>query len=439
MVESSKLNPSTIDEKKDKIAKKTTNKPVNFFLTLFIQLLYLLITVFVGGLILYSSKVAQSNIIPSDFNCEPYINGENVENLEKIVSSIDVVKVGNIFSSNKIITSNRIYFPYKENIDTINNNLFGVGYLKNWMHGEHTNPFKMYFASIQLDAFSNYSSMMNSVYNTLNQNCTESVIIFLIPYIFIFIVLIVTFINWLYTMYLWFYNLYYLFSKRDDKTNRWKYKYGAIWNFENWFWLFVYFWALVFIFIFLGVGFIIPLLLLKTMICVLFLPLTLSANLENSGNNNKNEEKYTFNTLLANIFRFKRSIIMFYIIFLIIMNSLSMFSVFGFVSAIIACIIIYWFYPQVYEQVIHANDSAKAGLSDYKIAKKKICETNMFGPGENRTFFSFFSNFFTNIINTILDSNRKRRNKQIEGKQMEGKQIENKRIEKISENTHNNP
>jgi hypothetical protein len=288
----SDLQPSAIDEKKQSNIPLPTNAPGSLLLKLSGQLVYLFITIFVGGILLYSSKVAQSNIIPTDFDCEPYTDNKSIE---QVLTDIDVVKDG-IFTY-KTVTTNKLYFPYEENIEIIKNSLFGVGYLKEWYSGKNTNPYKIYFASIQLDAFSNYSSMMNSVYNSINQNCSESVIVFLIPYIFILIVIFISIINWAYILFLWFYNLYLLFSTKNPQTNKWSYTPGDSTKFKNWLWLFFYIWAACLLFFPIGIMFIIPLLLSKNVLSVLLLPLLMIGKvkkLNSTDDNSIKDDKYTF-------------------------------------------------------------------------------------------------------------------------------------------------
>ena len=79
------------------------NNPLGYATTLFRQLFTFGIMIVIGTTMVYSGKVAQANILPTNINCFPYTNV--TPTIDKV--DVCVVKVGTYF---KFILNNSIYF-----------------------------------------------------------------------------------------------------------------------------------------------------------------------------------------------------------------------------------------------------------------------------------------------------------------------------------------
>ena len=185
---------------------------------------------------------------------------------------------------------------------------------------------------------------------------------------------------------MWFTNLYLLFSVQTscfeenmlgadgtpilDDSNKPMKKIGKIWEYtdgemwKQWYWaifyIFISFMLITLIF------FIISILLFLNSLSCLFLPLLMVAKVKDSPDN----KSYTFSTLLGNILKYKMSVIMYIISYFLITDASSTFGGIGAFVAIIACIFIYAFYPNIYKQYIPTDPTSTIGLVSYKQAQK---------------------------------------------------------------------
>ena len=79
---------STVNNVNSTNVNALPGNPIGFATTLFGKMIHLCITVAIGSLILYSCKVAQSNILPTNKTCFPYTDiiaelTEKVINIDK--------------------------------------------------------------------------------------------------------------------------------------------------------------------------------------------------------------------------------------------------------------------------------------------------------------------------------------------------------------------
>jgi len=378
---------SAIDDKKETTAPPDPGSETKtFFINLSKNLLYLLIVIVVGAAILWSARVAQTNLMPTDLACAPFTMSQvNINKGKPVCVNIDVVKMKNEEGKNEI-KSTKIEFDINENMNFVKYGIFGINYIRYLTDSSDSNPYTLFIGTIQQKMYVNYSSMINSFYNILNQNCSESVIIFIIPLIFSYIISGITIINYIYGIILWFTNLYLLFSTQTDcyqepmvgadgmpilddngipmtKNGKiWGSEPGEMWR--QWYWAIFYiilsFILITFIFLIITI-----LLIINTFSC-LFLPLSIVAKIKGS----PDEKPYTFSTLLGNILKYKMSVIMYIISYFLITDASSIFGGIGAFVAIIACIFIYSFYPNIYQQYIPTDSTPTIGLESYNQAQK---------------------------------------------------------------------
>jgi hypothetical protein len=397
---------SAIDEKKETTNPSPTDPATEtstFFMNLVWQLFYLFILIIAGGSMLWSAKVAQTGLMPTDIDAEPF--NSNTLQIPPIPINIDVVKTKDD-SGDPIIKSTKIEFPVEENMNIIKFGIFGLESIREWTDGPKSSPFWVYLGTIWQKMSVNLSSTMSSFYNILNQTCSESVIIFVIPYLLFFISPFIFMglglVNLFYGLFLWFSQIPLLFSERDGcyeegvvnksgepvyekelntKTGKWDNKLnenglpiqlmktrikwrvpdGAMKTHWGRSILYIIFAILG---LFWGVGpFMIFYFGLRSTLSTLFLPFYFKANILGENGDPIDEKgkpkNYTWSTAIANILKYKLSVIMYIVSYLIVKDAYFSLGALGAVIAIVACIIVYSFYPNIYKQQTDVDDATQ--------------------------------------------------------------------------------
>jgi hypothetical protein len=387
---------SAIDDKKESTNPSPTDPATEtstFFTNLVWQLFYLFIIIIAGGSMLWSAKVAQTGLMPTDIDAEPF-NSSTLQ-IPPATINIDVVKTKDD-NGDPIIKSTKIQFPVEENMNIIKFGIFGLESIREWTDGPKSSPFWVYLGTIWQKMAVNMSSTMSSFYNILNQTCSESVIIFIMPYLLFFISPFIFIglglVNLFYGAFLWFTQIPLLFSEREGcyeegvvnkegkpvyekvlnittgkwvnkldekkapiqlmKTRiKWKVPEGAMKTHWGYSILYTIFAILGLIW---GVGpFMILYFGLRSSLSALFLPFYFKANILGENDEQIDEKgkpkNYTWSTAIANIIKYKLSVIMYIVSYLIVKDAYLSLGVLGAVVAIVACIFVYSFYPNIYK------------------------------------------------------------------------------------------
>uniref|UniRef100_A0A6C0ERG8 Uncharacterized protein n=1 Tax=viral metagenome TaxID=1070528 RepID=A0A6C0ERG8_9ZZZZ len=204
---SSTSDTSTIDEKKgtsgdtnSSIATKTTN----FFTTILMFILLIVIHFSIGGIVLYGCKLGQSNILPTNEKCFPYTDTKpEIQNI-----------LTNLFTtSSDPEMSLKLNFPYDK--DNSKNMILDI--LRNYKNEPESNFLANYFIAIMESLISfNYASL-NFILNFMNE-LPEIIIILFGPLVLALFSTIIFLFDHLYVMYLWFANMGWFF-KQNINTN----------------------------------------------------------------------------------------------------------------------------------------------------------------------------------------------------------------------------
>lgn len=344
-----------IDDKKD---TTPTTSPFSgtFMATMFSKLLLLGIIVVTGTCMVYTCRVAQSNILPTDLNLYPYTDNMPIINNGEgdILINIDVVK------TSKGIFATLIKFPLAENMESLKFGLFG--YLKNMIESKDAGNFQLYAATTIQQLLATNLAIINWIFNLYNSYFTESMIIFIVPFLLIFINFFTGIVNSFYLMFLWFYNLpllFYVPSRKDSRTSWTK---GNMWSIVNWwksiFWIFIF----ILLFFILGIGLIIPILAGSITMYSILSPLFMTARKADDPN-----KKYTLMDTFMNIIEYKLSVIMYIVSYFVISDAYSSYGSYSALVAIIACLLLY-FFTDIYKQYI--PEIKTPWNSDYKQAAK---------------------------------------------------------------------
>ncbi len=351
---------SEIEKKKKQMlgsmGTTTPNNPVGYATTLFRQLLTFGIMIVIGTTMVYSGKVAQANILPTDVKCFPYTN--LTPNIEKVDIDINIVKIkeGETYST-------KIEFDQAKNMKIMEEGF--LGFLKRMTENKESGHFYLYVCSLIQGVISNNMYMNTVYYNLINSYCSESIILFLLPYFNIFWFMLTFIINFFYTIYSWFKHLHLFYSQKTFVNDKTVWQPGeSMWSFSNVFKsLFMLFIAFV-VFVSFGIGMIIPFITLMTSIYSILMPMYMEANIKDKG------KPYTFSSALLDVFKYKISIVMYIVTYYIVTGTYSSFGSTATGFSFIAFIILLTFTNIYKPYKPTGKDSATLGWVKYKQANK---------------------------------------------------------------------
>jgi hypothetical protein len=199
---SSTSDTSVIDEKKGEDTETEDNfgKDIGKFLvSLLVIVAVLCLNFSIGGCVLYSSKIAQSNILPTEKKCMPY-DSNGIQKLNEIQTNIFETTIKGQTLSQKIS------FPLGKN------SKFSIlDMLRNLKEKPDSGSLMNYLVSIIEGLFAFNFSALNTFFNLLNQHLPEYfIVIFGLVMIMVYSSFLI-FINFFYIMYLWFYQMSWFF------------------------------------------------------------------------------------------------------------------------------------------------------------------------------------------------------------------------------------
>lgn len=238
-----------IDKKKEEETTDDTetssSKLGSFLKTIGGMVLFLVIYSSIGGLILFSCKVAQSNVLPTDENCAPYTN----QAPEFKNKSSDM----NIFKSSFFDPefSEKISIQYTA--DNSKSQLLDM--LRAYKEKSNSNNVGNYMISFIEKLVAFLFNVINMILGMVNQ-MPESIIILGGPFATLFVFPFVALFGVIYSVILWFTEMKWLFKQNSNDTGS-----GApVWVDASglkelgiaWFLVIVFFWIFVFLLIFQG-------------------------------------------------------------------------------------------------------------------------------------------------------------------------------------------
>jgi hypothetical protein len=349
---------SAIDEKNQELNSSTT--PTSYLsniatFALNVLIVFIIVVLYFGssGLILYSCKLGQSNILPTDVHCYPY------QDTKPNIQPISINIFNTILSDPPM--SNKIKFPY----DEFNSENKLLDMFRKYKDEPRSNFLANYFISI-LESITqfNYSSF-NFILNLLNQ--VPEVLILLFGPIIVFILgWIVFLMDHLYLIYLWFAGMGWFFKTNANDSGTGKPDWENV-TILNWFGYWCAIW-LVILFVILFF-FSLPLLsvvtFLSMMWCV-FSCITYKAEL--------NGKSITSIAVIQDVYKYYKLLIMSILSFFVVVSAFSNLGPIPGIFSIVTLCLIYWgiISIDIFKPI------GKDGLSpvvSYKLAKK-TCSTD---------------------------------------------------------------
>jgi len=352
---------STSSNKSDK--DNITENMRNFVISVIVLTIFVVIYITIGGLVLYATKIAQSNILPTNINCEPYIS---------IAPRITAILI-NIFNAVSPETnkeeSQKIEFPYD---DTNSANII-LEILKNIKESPNSFGLTNYFVSIIDDLICFNYSNINFILGLMNKIVPETAILILGPIIMHFMFFILLVVGYFYSMYLWFVKMSWFFKTRSPLSkdpNAWE-------NIEFLFNPIGYCFALFLVFLFFILFFVVGTwsLVLLSLFSVLW---TMFSILSYKGV--MNDKKVDVITIIKKVFKYHKVTVMTILTILIILTALS---TVGPIAGLVCLLCALSFYfniisSTIYKGVIPTNLSP---LTSYEQARK-TCNINQSAGGK---------------------------------------------------------
>jgi hypothetical protein len=386
MGSSNQSNTSDIDKKRQETKPDQINfqNTYNYGVYLFRQLITLSIIIGVGTGIVYSNKAFLSNIVPVNTKYFPYTNviPENTNLPTNLQTSINNIKMGGDKNY-----STKLEFSKEENDQIIESGLFG--YLRNL---KYKNVYLLYFCSVLQDILATNLQLNKTFYKLFGSIFTESMNIFITPFLFVFWCILMFFINFANIIIRLFTNLKWLFSipknnvptksffsnpigyitnmfsttndERDDDSNK-EWEPGSIFSGMNIFTTMIYIILIILFTVFAGFVFVYPFISVVTIIYCFALPLFMQANDVKTYNK---PSKYGFKNALVDVLKYKSQLIMLIISYYIISGANTYFGNTVTAISFVIFLIMFFFTPLFESYKLNYKDNITPGIIPEAVA-----------------------------------------------------------------------
>jgi hypothetical protein len=363
------------NEKDESLYIQTNNKYGIFFQHVLYIIVFVFILFILGTAVLFTCKIAQSNVLPTDINCIPY--------KKTILSAIYApnnnphVNV-NTFTSKNVSTKINFLNNYGKYKFTL------LELLQGFKDSAKGNAFTLYLTTVLHKTFEKNNIFYNWLYNLMNENFNESIIILLGAPMISLSMMFMSGANMLYILFSWFYNMNLLFYKNENTDSKgeakWS-KHGMFFNFTdmNYNIDVMKSWALVFLSILLtlpNLAVIFPFITGIVLNNTLIMPLFMKAEVF------KTKEMYSLFSLFKDVLKYNMRTIMFIFSIAIIMYAFKDLGTNSGVFALFAMIILVYS-TEIYKKANISNDPRLTeGILSFKQFKKECLsddDNNMFG------------------------------------------------------------
>jgi hypothetical protein len=345
-------NNSAIDEKNKQLNSSSSSNYISnigsFFLNIFIIFIIIAIYFGAGGLLLYACKLGQSNILPTNVHCYPYVDSK------PNIQPIDINIFNTIFTDPAM--SNKIKFPYND----YNSSNKILDLFRDYKNDPRSNFLANYFISIMesITQF-NYSSF-NFILNLLNE-IPEFLIVLFGPIIVSIITTLIFIFDHLYLIYLWFAGMGWFFKTNANNSGTGKPEWEDV-TIINWFsyWCAIWLVILFVILFFFSFPFLSTIAFLSMSWCI-FSCITYKAEL--------NGKSITASTILQDVYKYYKLLIISILSFFVIVSSFTKLGSIPGLFSILTLVLIYWgiISIDIFKPIGKENLSPLVG---YKQAKK---------------------------------------------------------------------
>jgi hypothetical protein len=201
---------AALDEKNQEL-NNTTNKEepsyaskvVTFVLQTLILCIMIIFYYGLSGVLLYSCKLGQSNILPTDNKCEPYT--DNKPTIQE--------KQTNIFTDSFLNSKNSMKLSFPHDKFNLSNKLLDM--FRDYKNDPESNFLANYFISILESLIQFFYICMNFTLNMMNQLPEAIIVVFGIPIVSIIATIVLIASNF-YIIFLWFANMKWFFKSNEN-------------------------------------------------------------------------------------------------------------------------------------------------------------------------------------------------------------------------------
>ncbi len=194
------------DKKKEKsnLLQKNSTSIWSLIIIIFISLVVIFGYFWISAAILFSCKVGQANIIPTNKDCYPFT--DNKQNIQEIET--------NIFITNTDPQESvKLKFPYNDK----NSKNFILDTFRKYKNSPNSNFLINYFISI-IEGVINYNNNALNLFLSNFNKLPELLIVLLGPVIYIVFLILVQIVGFFVSIYYYFYSLTWMF-KTNTNTN----------------------------------------------------------------------------------------------------------------------------------------------------------------------------------------------------------------------------
>jgi len=284
---------NSIDEKK----QDTTNKSINlkgFFVSYITSVLFTIgvIIFIIGTLGLYTTKVAQANILPDNINLSPFTDTERV--VKDIPIDINIIHKS-LFSDEAY--SQKAFFNSREYLNSFKGSLLCSLFKKSSPDSGFFANFTLFLSKVLSDIYVLNSSIITKVFGYLSY-LPESLIMILYGFFGIFLWLSLYFINFCLSIFYHITNIPQLF-KKSDNNGEWQSDNEVSFSIIK----FLLFW-----FLWLPIGFVSSLIVpIYTTLVSLLSPLYAKYRVQQNGNYNETKLNTVFDFIISTLY-FKKTL-----------------------------------------------------------------------------------------------------------------------------------
>jgi hypothetical protein len=355
---------TAIDDKKNENSGDSSETDSSnwggFISSLIMIIIHLLLWLgFIGPIILYLCKLAQANVLPSHIGFVPY--SDTMLKVEEIPININVIK-----HKKKEFSAKLFFSQDKVNDDYLHGM---IGFLKVYQHDpKKANFYGNFWAIIIFNILSFNFGLIDSIFEMINKTLPETIILFISPFIFLFLLIGFYFLNMGLTFYyqIKFFNEFFLVKKIEHDKVEWK-KHNIFFEPLRWFWAF-----LSLIFVFFPATILLPFLTLNFSI---FSPLFITGKIDKS-------RPYSFLDFIKDNLFYKSNVFLVLLSILMlpaVANNLSTYYLAAFILAIIIlCFKHYYEDPKIADDpslTLGLAPSTKARLGKFtevEMANRKV-------------------------------------------------------------------
>ena len=286
-------------------------------------LLKLIIIFLIGSRVVFACKVAQANILPTDLDCMPYTPADKDEESPKYESTtpeanIDISYVYNADQEGYKAYATKIAFEINE----FSRKNYLLDKLRNIEYNPKVDPMVKYLCVVLQNIFVFYYGITNSLFNFMNSNLNESLIILIGPYLLKYLSVIIYPVSIVVSIIFCLLNIGWLLksNKNNDKEYKHKSTTEPVWrpcdplsSFYNFFGTIIYLWLGFFLASTLSLS---PIPAIISFIC-LFSPLFMKAKIVETDNETgekkdmKDNPVYGFRSSLNGLIESKMDVFMF--------------------------------------------------------------------------------------------------------------------------------